>query len=161
RATLEEVEEADLVIHVHDISDPQALAQSEDVEQVLSDLDIDADDNDRVLNAFNKIDALDEMARGAIKERCAASANEVAVSAITGEGVSTLLQAVEDRIAGRLKARTLTLRPDQYAIVAWLYDNAIVRSREDRDDGNIFMDVSLTDASDEELNRRLAAKLAG
>lgn len=157
RATLEEVEEADLVIHVHDISDPQVLAQSDDVEQVLSDLDIDADDMDRVLNAFNKIDALDEAAREAIKERCAASPNEVAVSAITGEGVDTLLQAVEDRIAGRLKARSLILKPDQYATVAWLYDNAIVRSRADQDDGNIVMDVSLTDASDEELNRRLAA----
>lgn len=156
RATLEEVEEADLVIHVHDISDPQVLAQSDDVEQVLSDLDIDADDMDRVLNAFNKIDALDEAAREAIKERCAASPNEVAVSAITGEGVDTLLQAVEDRIAGRLKARSLILKPDQYATVAWLYDNAIVRSRADQDDGNIVMDVSLTDASDEELNRRLA-----
>lgn len=158
RATLEEVEEADLVIHVHDIADPQALAQSNDVEQVLSDLDIDADDTNRVLNAFNKIDALNEPAKIAIQERCAASANEVAVSAITGEGVDELLRDVENRIAGRLEARTLTLNPEQYSVVAWLYENAIVRSRTDHDNGDVIMDVAMTDASSEELNRKLNAK---
>lgn len=158
RATLEEVEEADLVVHVHDISDPQALAQSDDVQQVLSDLEIDADDTKRVLNAFNKIDALDEPARLAIQERCAASSNEVAVSAITGEGVDTLLQALEDRIAGTLNARSVVLKPEQYATVAWLYDNAIVRSRTDADNGDVMMDVSLTVASSEDLDRRLRQK---
>ncbi|TGS82714.1 GTPase HflX, partial [Mesorhizobium sp. M2D.F.Ca.ET.178.01.1.1] len=60
RATLEEVVEADLVIHLRDISDPDTAAQAEDVERILADLGVDADDSKRVIGVWNKIDRLDE-----------------------------------------------------------------------------------------------------
>jgi GTP-binding protein HflX len=60
RATLEEVVEADLVIHLRDISDPDTAAQAEDVERILADLGVDAGDGRRVIEVWNKIDRLDE-----------------------------------------------------------------------------------------------------
>ncbi|RWF42982.1 MAG: GTPase HflX, partial [Mesorhizobium sp.] len=60
RATLEEVVEADLVIHLRDISDPDTAAQAEDVERILADLGVDAGDTKRVIEVWNKIDLLDE-----------------------------------------------------------------------------------------------------
>ncbi|RUX39345.1 GTPase HflX, partial [Mesorhizobium sp. M4A.F.Ca.ET.050.02.1.1] len=63
RATLEEVVEADLVIHLRDISDPDTAAQAEDVERILADLGVDASDAKRVIEVWNKIDLLDESNR--------------------------------------------------------------------------------------------------
>ena len=60
RATLEEVVEADLVIHLRDISDPDTAAQAEDVERILADLGVDAGDAKRVIEVWNKIDLLDD-----------------------------------------------------------------------------------------------------
>ncbi|WP_292126608.1 GTPase HflX, partial [Mesorhizobium sp.] len=60
RATLEEVVEADLVLHLRDISDPDTAAQAEDVERILGDLGVDAADTSRVIEVWNKIDLLDE-----------------------------------------------------------------------------------------------------
>ena len=69
RATLEEVVEADLVIHLRDISDPDTAAQAEDVERILADLGVDAADTERVIEVWNKIDQLDEGNRPAPARR--------------------------------------------------------------------------------------------
>src|SRR5690606_19061357 len=63
RATLEEVVEADLVIHLRDIADPDTAAQAEDVERILGDLGVDAGDRSRVIEVWNKIDLLDDSNR--------------------------------------------------------------------------------------------------
>ena len=63
RATLEEVVEADLVIYLRDISDPDTAAQAEDVDRILADLGVDVDDKDRVLEVWNKVDRLGEAER--------------------------------------------------------------------------------------------------
>jgi GTP-binding protein HflX len=63
RATLEEVVEADLIIHLRDISDPDTTAQAEDVEQILLDLGVDPADKTRIIEVWNKIDRLDDANR--------------------------------------------------------------------------------------------------
>ena len=63
RATLEEVVEADLVLHLRDIADPDTTAQAEDVERILGDLGVDAKDMDRIVEVWNKIDRLSPEAR--------------------------------------------------------------------------------------------------
>src|SRR5690606_9408334 len=118
RATLEEVVEADLVIHLRDISDPDTAAQADDVEHILRDLGVDAQDEKRVLEVWNKVDLLDAAARASMlteKER-----PPVAISAISGEGVDRLAALVEERIAGLLATVTVRLAPHQAGDVDWL-----------------------------------------
>ena len=88
RATLEEVVEADLVIHLRDISDPDTAAQAEDVERILGDLGVDAADRKRVIEVWNKVDLLDEAtARGCSSTGpIGKTAPPIAISAVTGEG---------------------------------------------------------------------------
>ena len=97
RATLEEVIEADVILHVRDLSHDDASAQSHDVEKVLSELGI-APEDPRIVEVWNKIDRLDANGRERIlnlAERAPAERRPVAVSAITGEGVDQLIGAVE------------------------------------------------------------------
>ncbi|WP_306119980.1 MULTISPECIES: GTPase HflX [unclassified Roseitalea] len=157
RATLEEVQEADLVIHVHDASDPQGAAQGEDVRAVLADLGV-APSDDHVIEVFNKIDALDEAARAALRQRLAnAGQGDLAVSALTGEGIDALGREIERRIAGELVRRTVTVPPTRFGDIAWLYDHAIVRGRTDRDNGEVTVDVQMTREMADQFDQRRAA----
>jgi len=157
RATLEEVVEADLVIHLRDIADPDTQAQAEDVGRILADLGVDVSDDRRILEVWNKIDLLDEGNR----ERLLAEAAEgkgppIAVSAVTGEGIAALVAAVEERLAGSLAPLTVTLRPDQLGMVDWLYRNGDVQGRSDNDDGSVTFVLAATAASRVEIESRLA-----
>jgi len=157
RATLEEVQEADLIVHVHDASDPQNGAQTEDVRAVLADLGVSPDD-DHVIEVFNKIDMLDEPARSALQARLDSTGQgSVALSALTGEGIDALLAAIETRIAGSLVSRTLTVPANRFSDVSWLYDNAIVRARTDRDNGDVTVKVEMTRDTAEAFDRRATA----
>ena len=161
RATLEEVEEADLIVHVHDASDPQAAAQSTDVRAVLADLDVTPDD-DHVIEVHNKIDALDDDARAALSDRVSGQ-GEVAVSALTGAGTDALLALIEERISGALVTRRFTISAARFSDVAWLHENAVVRDRQDRDNGDVTVTVQMTrDMADayERRTARIAEKTA-
>lgn len=154
RATLEEVEEADLIVHVHDASDPQAAAQSSDVRAVLAELDVTPDD-EHVIEVHNKTDALGEDARAALSARVSGQ-GEVAVSALTGEGMDALLALIEERIAGALVTRQFTVPAARFADVAWLYENAVVRDRQDGDDGSVSVSVQMTRDTADAYDRRTA-----
>ncbi len=160
RATLEEVVEADLVIHLRDISDPDTAAQAEDVERILSDLGVDASDNRRVIEVWNKIDLLEPDIRERLLEEGRAPAKEppLPISAITGEGLPALLDLVEARISGALVATTLLVEPAQLASVDWIYRNAAVLARRDREDGSVELDVNATPAALAEFENRLTKK---
>ena len=115
RATLEEVVEADLVIHLRDIADPDTAAQAEDVERILGDLGVDASDRKRVIEVWNKIDLLDDSNRARLLVDGAVDRPEppIAISAVTGEGLDALAAIIEQRVSGELKEVTVTLRPHQ------------------------------------------------
>ncbi|TIM63086.1 MAG: GTPase HflX, partial [Mesorhizobium sp.] len=153
RATLEEVVEADLVIHLRDISDPDTAAQAEDVERILADLGVDAGDSRRVIEVWNKIDRLDEGNR----ERLLADgidgskAPPIAISAATGEGIDVLKAIIETRVSGDLETQTVTLKPDQLGFVDWLYRNGDVVSRTDNEDGGITVSLKATRSAHEEI----------
>ena len=102
RATLEEVLEADVIVHVRDISQADSDAQKHDVETVLRQLDIDAEGGERIIEVWNKIDRFDEAARERLANMAAlrpADARPYLVSAVTGEGLDALLEAIEERLA--------------------------------------------------------------
>ncbi len=139
RATLEEVVEADLIIHLRDISDPDTAAQAEDVEQILADLGVDASNAERVIEVWNKIDRLDDANRERLLDEAAGGQKgpPIAISAITGEGIDALAAIVENRVSGDLETVDVTLAPSQLGSIDWLYRNGDVVARTDNEDGSV------------------------
>ncbi len=156
RATLEEVLEADLVLHVRDMADEDNPAQSADVLRILKDLGIDeAEGEKRIIEVWNKIDRLEPENHEAIVQKAEGARNVVAVSAVTGEGVDVLMEEISRRLSGVLTEATVVLPVDKLALLPWLYDHAIVDSREDNEDGSVTLDLRLSETEAVELERRL------
>ncbi|WP_421592524.1 GTPase HflX [Shinella sp. M27] len=156
RATLEEVLEADLILHVRDMSDPDNGAQSSDVLRILTDLGIDEKDGaERILEVWNKIDRLEPEARDALVQKAETQPNVIAVSAISGEGVDALLSEINQRLSGVLVDRDITVPVMQLQLLPWIYDHSIVDAREDLEDGNVRLELRLTETEAAELDRRL------
>ena len=153
RATLEEVVEADLVLHVRDISDPDTAAQAADVVRILSDLGVEAGDSHHVLEVWNKIDLLNEQARGNFP-REQADEGPVLISAISGEGVDHLLAVVEARISGALDEKEFVFGPHEGTRIDWVYRNGSVIAREDREDGSVALTVRAPAAIISEIGQR-------
>ncbi len=164
RATLEEVVEADLVLHLRDISDPDTAAQAEDVEHILADLGVDAGDDSKVLEVWNKIDRLDDGNRERLLAEGAGdppATRPIAISAATGEGLAQLEAAIEARLSGELKQMTLTLAPAELGFIDWVYRNGDVVSRTDNEDGSVTLSVNATESAREEFESRLSRKFKG
>ena len=156
RATLEEVVEADLILHLRDIANPDTAAHAHEVKEVLASLGVDPADTFRVLEVWNKIDLLDPSDRERLLRDEANKAPPVAVSAVTGEGVQDLLRIIEERISGALEDVKLTIRPAKMSMLGWIYKNGQVTSREDHEDGSVTVHVRATEAARAEFERRLA-----
>jgi GTP-binding protein HflX len=158
RATLEEVVEADLVIHLRDISDPDTAAQAEDVERILADLGVEVSPGGKVIEVWNKVDRLDTETRERLVLSGAADGAPApaVVSAITGEGVDQLMRQVENRVAGDLAEMTVHLTPERMKLIDWLYRNADVLAREDLEDGGMDLRLRVTRAMRDEVEERLA-----
>jgi GTP-binding protein HflX len=144
RATLEEVIEADVILHVRDVSHEDAEAQQHDVEDVLRQLGVEAEQGNRVIEVWNKIDRLGAADRERLMNLAArqdAAQRPVPVSAITGEGVDRLTDAIEARIAQNRTVIELVLDSADGAGISWLHRNTEVLLRTDRDDGKVIMNV--------------------
>jgi GTP-binding protein HflX len=143
RATLEEVIEADVILHVRDLSHEDTGAQSHDVEKVLGELGIEPADR-RLIEVWNKIDRLDTQGRARVLnlvERQPADRRPVAVSALSGEGLDRLTAAIEARLAETRLTLQLSLDPADGAGLSWLYRNSEVLAREMADDGRLAVTV--------------------
>jgi GTPase len=139
RATLEEVVEADLILHVRDISHPETQAQLHDVDAVLSDLGIDAAAAEApILEVWNKADRLDAAARNEA-ERAMARADRapVLISALTGEGIEAMLAAIDARFSGKDEVLSLEIPAGKGRLLSWLFDNAEVLEQETAESGAV------------------------
>ncbi len=161
RATLEEVIEADLIVHVRDIAHPETEQQRADVEQVLKDLGAIREDENGgtpLIEALNKIDALPAERRDTLETRAAsgaARALQYPVSALTGEGVDQLLGAIGEFLGRAGTAREISVPLSDGATIAWLYRHGEVRHR--RDEGELaLLTVALDTAAAAQFERRLA-----
>ncbi|MFO1158024.1 MAG: GTPase HflX [Reyranellaceae bacterium] len=160
RATLEEVIEADLIVHVRDISHPDTERQRLDVEAVLHELGLGEEGGSGrpMIEALNKIDALSDEARQTLQIRAATGAErarQYPVSAVSGEGVDQLLEAIGDFLNRTSEAREIAVPLSDGATIAWLYRHGEVRSR--HDDGELArLTVALDPAASAQLERRLA-----
>jgi GTP-binding protein HflX len=142
RATLEEVLEADLILHVRDISHEDAEAQQHDVAAVLRQLGIDPDSGP-ILEVWNKIDRLGPDQRDNLRNIASRRPPEHScflVSAETGEGIDALLTAIEDRLAAKRTTLNLSIDASDGAGISWLHRNAEVLDKR-LQDGRFDMTV--------------------
>ncbi|WP_418268951.1 GTPase HflX [Ketogulonicigenium robustum] len=142
RATLEEVLDADLVLHVRDISHPQTAQQAQDVMTILQAIGVPEDA--KMIEVLNKIDLLDEDARAAWQAQAARQDQRVVVSALTGEGADTLLADIEAMLAPPYLEEVLRLPHDAGRMRAWLYAEGVVQS-ETRDDFGMSLALKWTE----------------
>jgi GTP-binding protein HflX len=148
RATLEEVIEADIILHVRDISHEDSEAQAHDVTKVLRELDI-APEDPRLIEVWNKIDRLDGEHRTRLENMVARAPPErrpVPLSALTGEGLEELARAIEVRLSLRRVVLELEVDPADGAGVSWLYRHAEVMKRSMREDGRLEFTVRVDPA---------------
>lgn len=134
RATLEEVLEADLILHVRDISHPDTESQAEDVEKILQDLGI-AEDTP-MIEVWNKIDLLPPESYAAHDTEANRKAQIFAVSALTGQGLPELLDAATAVLDGERLEAELTIPFTDGKRRAWLHEEGIVTSERDDDQGH-------------------------
>jgi GTP-binding protein HflX len=143
RATLEEVIEADVILHVRDMSHEDSDAQSHDVGKVLVELGIEAGDP-RVVEVWNKIDRMNSDDRVRIfnlAERRERRRQPLPVSALTGEGIEHLLAAIEQRLGEKRQTLQLSIDPSDGAGLSWLYRHSEVLSREMNEEGRLALSV--------------------
>jgi GTP-binding protein HflX len=133
RATLEEVLAADLICHVRDISHTETEAQARDVETILTSLGVEAD-RPRI-EVWNKLDLLDPEAAAAAQARAARDPNVFAISALTGDGVPALLDAVAGALREARHEVVLHLGFADGQRRAWLYRHDLVRAETQTEDG--------------------------
>ncbi|MBL8645164.1 MAG: GTPase HflX [Rhodospirillaceae bacterium] len=149
RATLEEVLEADVIIHVRDIAHDETEAQKKDVEDVLGQLGIDTDtpnDAKPIVEALNKVDLLPDEDYQRIMGMAGRADDLVALSAVTGEGVPRLLSVIDAHLAKARAAIELAIPLSDGATLAMIYRRGEVLHRKDTDDEAIV--TALLDAAD-------------
>jgi len=163
RATLEEVIEADLVIHVRDMSHRDAQAQARDVEKVMRELDVDPDNHQRVIEVWNKIDVVSPQRHAEIAnlaERRDPESRPVLASALTGEGLDKLGAVIENRLAMHRVGIDIVLDPADGAALSWLHRNTQVISKKMRADGRIAVQVRAEPAKAAVVQRRFGGAAA-
>ena len=138
RATLEEVIAADLIIHVRDVSHPEARAQKADVEAVLRTLGLtETIETNGIIEALNKCDLLAEDDFDTLANRSARAAGDlVPVSARTGAGCDDLIAAIDARLAVGMPVVEVRVAAADGAGLAWLYRHGEVLARSDDASGS-------------------------
>ncbi len=143
RATLEEVLEADLIVHVRDISHPDSDAQAQDVIDVLTSLGLAPGQRETpMLTVFNKIDALDAEQRELVLAE--AGNDAIPVSALTGEGIDRLQAAMDLALRAGARVHRIMLPLHDGRRIAWLHSHGEVVGQAS-DDASMTIDVRLSD----------------
>jgi len=133
RATLEEVLEADLILHVRDVSHPDSGAQKSDVLDVLSELGIEQDRLEKMVEIRNKIDLLKDDDRAKEQVRSERNENEIPLSAVSGQGCNELLELIDQRLNANRSIVDISLAFSDGEAMAWLYDRGEVLERCDEE----------------------------
>lgn len=146
RATLEEVTEADLILHVRDIAQSESDAEADDVTAVLTDLGIDVDSPGRIIEVWNKIDILPEE-RQPSRPNIADAPQIVSVSALTGVGLDELLNAIERNVSSVRAVFHVELAEEGLADLHRLYEFGDVLDRTDTPAGATIVQVRVPEES--------------
>lgn len=162
RATLEEVKDADLLLHVRDISDPLTERRRDEVLEVLDQIEAGPEHGQTVIEVWNKGDLIVGPEREALKERAAATLdfddmmNAFLISCLSGEGLSDLLLGVEEALSANDHTISVTIDPANFSARAWLHSHGHVLEEDMRKSGNVDMTVRLSESD----NGKFRAKYA-
>jgi len=156
RATLEEVTEADLIVHVRDVHHPESEAQRGDVHAVLADLGLGDAVEHRMVEALNKIDLIEPERRAMLRNQAQRNHDVVPISAVTGEGCDRLIDVLDSRVDSDRQLVHLEIPVSDGAALAWLYQHGEVVSRND-DEQAAHVAVRLSEA---DLGRFKSRRLA-
>ena len=153
-ATLEEVMEADLVLHVRDSSHIDTEAQKNDVLAVLEEIGFDDIAQDELVEVMNKIDLMNAESLQNLENRIERSGQTtIAVSALTGEGIEQLLETISKRLSAGFEVLEIELPSEEGATLAWLYRNGDVIERTDCEE-SIQLKVRLSPAKIGQFEQR-------
>lgn len=163
RATLEEVIEADLILHVRDVANPDTAAQAQDVLKVLGELGVSSEETP-IIEVWNKLDLLgpDPDARREVLQHVVPAgsvAATVPVSAATGEGIDALLQAIETVLAGSSRTFRVRVPHANGADVNWLYGHAEIIGRDAPDDEGQTYEVRIDPRHRASFAQRFAGRI--
>lgn len=150
RATLEEVLDADLIVHVRDISHAQTEEQAADVTQILTDLGVG--ESAPLIEVWNKIDLLSPDERDAVVKKADRTDDLFALSAVTGEGLEPLLDAIADATKDQRRSEVISLAFSDGKRRAWLFDEGVVTDDVQTETGH-DMTVFWTDLQKERFSR--------
>ena len=146
RATLEDAIEADVLLHVRDVSHGETDAQAGDVAVVLRELGIDPDDTRRIIEVWNKADLLSTEDRerfATTSQRTGEERRPILISALTGDGIPELLATIEQHLAlGRLTYEVDVAAEDGQGL-AWLHENTEILDRQTKENGHTVLQVRL------------------
>jgi GTPase len=159
RATLEEVLEADVILHVRDVSHGDTEAQAADVKAILTELGVDLMSR-RLIEVWNKVDALEDQEAERLHEivaRRPSDTRPVLVSALTGEGVDALLDEIENRVSTGRAELDVALDAADGEGLHWLYEHTEVLDRADQEDGSLRLRVRVPPDRAEGIRRRFSA----
>jgi GTP-binding protein HflX len=131
RATLEEVTEADIVVHVCDSHHPDSDAQRQDVLAVLADLGLGEVAGNGLIEAMNKLDLVDPARRSGLASRASRDWHSVALSALTGEGCEVLLATIDRGLESDIRPVRLDIPLSDGKTLAWIYRHGEVLGRRD------------------------------
>jgi GTP-binding protein HflX len=161
RATLEEVIEADVILHVRDIAHAESAAQAVDVEGVLKELGIDTVATDgHILEVWNKVDLLSAVTRSEAEAAARFRYPQpTLISAATGEGLARLLERIDERLGSADETISVSVPAHAGRLVAWLHENAEVLDQVTGDDGTNTVRVRI--ASEKKLRLMNELKRAG
>jgi GTP-binding protein HflX len=153
-ATLEEVCEADVVVHVRDAAHPDNAAQKDDVTRVLDEIGLDQGPDNGLVEVLNKVDLLADEEREILANRSRrANRSTVLASALSGAGCEALLAVLDEKLARAMDLVEVALAPEDGASQAWLYERGEVLERRDEPDA-VHMKVRLRAADAARFDNR-------
>lgn len=133
RSTLEQVQYADVILHIRDISQEDTESHKKDVMEIMKGLGIGYDQDSRIIEVLNKIDLVNDDERQDILRKAKFSdIKTLALSAITGEGEKELLDAIQDVLTRSRVLLAFKIKPSDGEAISWLYNHGTVVKREDQ-----------------------------
>jgi len=132
RATLEQITQADVILHVIDVSRDDYMAQKNDVIEILQNLGVEYETDERIIEVYNKVDQLDQELLYEFRRLCKTSHKpSLMISAAKGQGVEELQENISQITARNSQLVTYKIRIEDGKSLSWLYTNGDVISRDD------------------------------
>lgn len=155
RATLEEVLEADIVVNVRDIANPDTLEQKKDVLEVLDNLGLkEIEHKENYVEVQNKIDLLSDTDKKTLLETATRNSNIIPLSAVSGEGCLSFLQLIDDKLSSSHKQIEIKIPAADGKLLSWIYQNADVKEKNLQGE-QIFLKIKIDYTALAKLKKKL------